>query len=56
MSIDEIRRTIAEQKRLIDKATEEVKTAPADIRLRQEKILQLVKEELAAAENELVKY
>ena len=56
MSIEGIQKTIAEQKKQLDKTAEELKTVPEDIKSRQQKILDLVKDELTAIEKELDKY
>ncbi len=56
MSIEEIQKTIADQKKQIDRIADGLKSAPDDVRTRQEKILKLVKEELANVEKELDKY
>jgi hypothetical protein len=56
MSIEEIQKAIAEQGKVIDKVTDELKSVPKDAKARPEKILQLVREELASVEKELAKY
>ncbi len=56
MDIEELQKTIAEHRKQIEKAEEELKLVPGDLKIRQEKILQLVKEELKSLENELSKY
>ena len=56
MTILEIQKTIDEQKKQLDKAAEQLQNAPEDIKVRREKILQLVKEELNAVANGIAKY
>jgi sRNA-binding carbon storage regulator CsrA len=56
MTILEIQKTIDEQKLQLDKAAEQLQNAPEDIKIRREKILQLVKEELTSVANEIAKY
>ncbi|MGB8454519.1 MAG: hypothetical protein WCD89_19590 [Anaerocolumna sp.] len=56
MNFDEIQKAISDQKKQLDRTANDLKFVPEDIKVRQEKILQLVKEELEAVEKELVKY
>lgn len=56
MTILEIQKTIDDQKNQLDKVAEELKNAPDDIKLRREKIIELVKEELTSVANEIAKY
>ena len=54
--VDDLQKTIAAQKAEIQKAEESIKSSPEDVRIRQEKILQLVAEEMESLEAELSKY
>ncbi|WFR56166.1 hypothetical protein QA584_21485 [Anaerocolumna sp. AGMB13025] len=56
MSFDNIQKIIDEQKKNLEKAAEQIKDAPANEKVKPEKILQLVREELASVEKELAKY
>lgn len=56
MTIQEIQRTLTEQTQLIDRAAEQLVNAPEDIKVRQEKIFQIVKEQLTSVASEIAKY
>lgn len=56
MSFDNIQKIIDEQKKNLERAAEQIKDAPANEKVKPEKILQLVREELASVEKELAKY
>jgi hypothetical protein len=56
MNSDELQKNIAQQKQQIEKAVTDLKDVPEEIKEKQEKILQLVIDELASLEKELSKY
>ncbi|MFU0826339.1 MAG: Histidine kinase [Lachnoclostridium sp.] len=56
MTIQEIQKTLDEQTKLLDSAAQQLVNAPEDVKERQEKIFQIVKEQLTSVANEIAKY